>query len=256
MHLATGGGGYGRQNNYTKTNQLDMTNRMKNMMLAAVLLFAATFVQAQEVQLGLRAGVNLGNVRATEILDVAAPDFNTLASFQASAFADIPVAGSFAFQPELSYNRKGFQFADGMGVDLFGIELPVGVRTNTSFDYLETALLGKVYFGEGNTRFYAVAGPSFGYATVGQVKVSTVGIVELDLSSFNLDLSTIGYEQFEVSGIVGGGVAIPAGTGTVQIDARYQHGFTQLYDIPLVAESLRNQGFILSAGYAIPLGGN
>lgn len=224
-------------------------------MLAAVLILAATVVQAQEVQLGLRGGATFSNVRATEILDLAAPDFNTLTGFQATAFAEVPVVGSFAFQPELGYTRKGFQFADGMGVDLFGIDLPVGVRSNTSFDYLETALLGKVYFGEGNTRFYAVAGPAFGYATSGRVALRTTGLLELDLTSFSLDLGTIGYEQFEVSGIVGGGVAIPVGKGSVQLDARYQHGFTQLYDIPLVAESLRNQGFVLSAGYAIPLGG-
>lgn len=229
-------------------------NRLTVTILAIMTFLGITLAAtAQRTEYGLRGGVTFNNVRTTDLLDAVAPEFDDLIGYQATAFATIPVAGALSFQPEITVARKGFSFRDGTDVNLFGLPLPVGVRADTRFSYLEAPLLGKISFGNDLVEGFIVAGPAFGYATGGEVKTRTTGLVELDLTSIDIDLDAIGYNRFEVSGIIGAGMAIQAGAGKVHLDGRYQHGFTELYDIPLVTEGVRNRGFIVSAGYAIPL---
>ena len=223
-------------------------------MITAACLLTTLAGTAQQVHIGLRGGATFNTVRATELLESAAPNFDFFVGYQTTAFAEIPVSKGFFVQPEVSFTQKGFRFAEGMDVDLFGLPLPVGVQANTVFNYLEAPMLGRINLGNEQIQAYLVAGPAFGYATGGEVRTRTTGLVELDLADIRVDLDAIGANRFEVSGIVGAGVALSVGTGKIQVDARYQHGFSQLYDIPMVTEGLRNQGFSLSAGYAIPIG--
>ena len=65
--------------------------------------------------------------------------------------------------------------------------------------------------------------------------------------------NAINYERFEFSGVVGAGIQIDAGFGNITIDGRFQQGITELYDIPLVSERVRNRGFAINAGVSIPL---
>ncbi len=216
-------------------------------------IFSAFALQAQ-VSIGLRGGYQLSDIRATDGLDALAPDFKSIDAFNIGAVLEVPLGYGFSFQPELAYSRKGFRVEEDFAVDLFDIPVPVGVEAISRFDYLEAPLLMKYKFGEGRTQAYLAAGPSFGYALDGQLITRANALLDIEVGNSDIDLDAINYERFEVAGTVAGGLSFATSFGQLFLDARYHHGFTQLYDIPVMDERARNRNFGVSAGFMLPLG--
>lgn len=228
---------------------------MKNVRMLSLLLICSFFAYTitAQVSFGLRGGVNFANVNATDAIEALAPDFKYTTAFSVAGMAEIPITENFAFQPELAYTVKGFSLEESVNVELFNTPIPLGVRAITKFGYLEAPLLGKVKFGNETVKAYIAAGPSFGYALNGNLQTRTNSIIDIKLIDTDINLDAIDYERFEVSGVAGAGLQFQTVFGQFFVDARYQHGFTELYDIPLVEEKIKNQGFSLNAGFFIPL---
>ncbi len=214
--------------------------------------FALAMTQAQ-VSFGLRGGYQTTTIQTTQGLDDLTPDPTFVNAFSVAGVVQIPVAGGLSFQPELVYNRKGFSIRESTGANLFNVSVPVGVRVIPQFDYLDLPLLAKYSFGDENVKAFLMAGPSFGYALNGRLTTKAQLLLDLDLGTTNLNLDQLGYERFEVSGVLGAGVSFQTSVGQLFLDARYQHGFTQLYDIPLFDEKMRNQGLAFNIGWTMPL---
>lgn len=217
------------------------------LLFGLILLALATTAQAQ-IQLGVRGGTTINNISQTETLDAVSPDFDELVGFTAAAYLNVPIGAQFAFQPELAYTQKGFSLSQGADIELFGAPLPVGVVARSRFDYLEAPLLFQATLGDQQLQAYVQAGPALGYALGGRLKTQATGLLDIDLTNTEIDLDAINYERFEVSGIVGAGLKYRTGFGAVSLDGRYQQGFTELYDIPLVSERVRNRGFAVNLG--------
>jgi hypothetical protein len=223
-------------------------------LILAVVLVSLTFqMNAQTTTFGVRGGSTFNTISQTEVLNAVTPDVDYLVGFSAAVFAEIPIVNGLAFQPELAFTQKGFSLAQGTDIDLFGAPLPVGVRANSKFNYLEAPLLMKAKFGSNQVQGFVMAGPALGYALNGRIKTETTGLLEFQLTDSEINLDAINYERFEFSGVVGAGVQFDAGFGNITLDGRFQQGFTELYDIPLVSERVKNRGFAVNAGLSIPL---
>lgn len=221
---------------------------------SALLLVAVTFsgLHAQ-LAVGLKGGLNYNKVYTTENLGAIAPNFTTLQEVHTGLLLDIPVAGGFSLQPELNLITKGFGLRQGLDVPVFGIELPLNARAESRFRYVEMPLLAKYTVGQDVVQAYFVAGPTFGYATKGQIDTRANVLVEVDLGTLPLNLDNIDYERFEIGAAIGAGLQLNFGGLRAFADARYQRGFTELYNIPLVEEKVRNTGVAFSAGLMLPL---
>jgi Outer membrane protein beta-barrel domain len=231
-----------------------MINRMKKNILVAGLLsvFAITFMNAQNVAVGLRAGASWQNVQSK---DITAVSFNNISVASFGAVADISLTNNITFHPELNYTEKGFKSNVGTDLSLFGTTLPIGARVNTTVKYIDMPLAIKYNFGntEG-VHFYGMAGPTLGYAMSGQLEsYAKVLIVDVKLSTTPIDLTAQNYKRFEVGGMLGAGVSFPIGNGNLFMDARYTHSFMDVYEVPVVGAKVRNQGFGFSLGYSINL---
>lgn len=218
--------------------------------LSLCLLTNSSFAQTSY---GIHAGATFNRISQTEVIDALTPDIDYLIGFRGAFFAEVPITNGLSFQPELAFSQKGFSIRQEADAELFGIALPVGVRVNSRFDYLETPLLLKGRFGNEKVQGFVMAGPALGYAVNGNLRTRSTGFLEIQLLNTSIDLDAINYERFEVSGVFGAGLSVDVGFGYLNLDARFQQGFTELYDIPLVAERVKNQGFALNAGVAIPL---
>ncbi|MCB9265456.1 MAG: PorT family protein [Lewinellaceae bacterium] len=239
-------------NSITKEEK-HMKTSVKWMALAAFTVF--TFAAQAQVSLGLRGGYQMANINATKGLDALAPDFKTIDAFSIGAVMEVPLGYGFNFQPELAYSRKGFSIQESTALDLFNIPVPVGVEALSRFDYLEAPLLMKYKFGDGRVNAYIAAGPTFGYALDGQLITRANALVDIKLIDTDIDLNAINYERFEVAGTVAGGLSFYTPFGQLFLDARYNHGFTQVYDIPVVDEKARNKSFGINVGFMVPIGG-
>jgi hypothetical protein len=206
-----------------------------------------------QLSIGVRGGYNHANVHLTEGLDNLTPDVKAIDAYSVAAVVEMPLGHGFSFQPELAYTQKGFRMAEGFEFELFNFPIPVDVEAESRFNYLEAPLLFKYELGDGKVRAYVTGGPSFGYATSGRLRTFTNLLVEIKLLDTNIDLESIDYQRFEVAAVAGAGLKVDAGRIQIFADARYQHGFTELYDIPVLDERIRNKGFGVNAGVLVPL---
>lgn len=222
-------------------------------LFAALLLTTVFAVQAQ-VSVGARVGYQLNNVYTTEGLGAIAPNFLSIDEASFGLVTEIPIAGGFSFQPELGYTTKGFGLKEGFDAELLGVNLPVSARAETRVRYVEMPLLAKYKFGQDALQAYVAAGPTLSYANKGQIDTYANVLLEVELGSVPLNLDAINYERFDVGATIALGAQYDFGPVTTFVDARYYRGFSELYDIPLVNEKVRNKGYGFNLGVMVPVG--
>jgi len=227
--------------------------------ISSALLFAsllATFFSplTAQVNVGVRAGSHWANVKGTEATDNLTKSFDAIRSNEFAVFAEIPLFAGLSIQPELAYTTKGFAYDQDANVNLFNIDLPIGAHAESRFRYVEAPILAKYAFGEKAFRAYVAAGPTFGYATKGKIVTMANLLIDLKVGETPINLDGNNFNRFEVGAAVGGGVELDINFAKLFADVRYKHGFTEVYDIPVVEEKVSHKGFNLNVGFAIPIG--
>lgn len=119
--------------------------------------------QAQGVSFGLRAGFQMQNLNGKDI-DGDALELDLVPRFNAGAFAEIPVAPDFYFQPALLFSTKGAKSSE----EFLGQDLEI--EFNLGYLELPLSLLYKPVLGNG--RFMLGFGPYLGYGIAGKAKYS------------------------------------------------------------------------------------
>ncbi len=111
----------------------------KILLLAVVTVLGFTDVNAQEIQFGIKGGLNLASVSGDNTEDI-----DVVTSFNFGILSEIPVSDKFSFQPELMYSGQGYSFNE----------------KTIALSYLNLPLMGKYYLTKG---FSVEAGPQIGY---------------------------------------------------------------------------------------------
>lgn len=136
---------------------------------------AAVFAQSTEPQLrtpmaertrfGIRAGVNLADLSAKNLPSGSAfTEAKSKTSYVAGAFANIPLAGMFRFQPEIDFSSQGGK-----------LQGPSGTTSAGTFEqdlhYINVPLNFQLMTTKG---FFVQTGPQLGYLVAAKAK-STSG---------------------------------------------------------------------------------
>lgn len=203
-----------------------------------------------QISVGAKIGTNFADTRLDGLLGNLAPEQTTFTGFTAGVMAEIPMINALSFRPELNYIQKGFTVSQSFDVDLIGIDMEVGAKARTRINYVEMPLLLKYSIGSNVAKVYAIAGPSIAYAANAELTPVATFIVDFNLPSIPINLDNNIYNRWEISGVLGAGGEVKAGNGKVFADARYNLGFTNMLNNPIVDLRIKNQGFNVSAGYA------
>jgi hypothetical protein len=164
---------------------------MKRIILLAVVAIAANAAYAQNVQFGVKAGVNLANFN-----DEASPNSNSKAGLNVGALAHIHLNENWAVQPEVVFSMQGAEFANS---------------TKAKVNYINIPVLGQYMFANG---FRLQTGPQLGILTSAKAKA---GDVEID--------SDNGYKSTDFGWSFGAGYLTKSGLG---VDARYNLGISDI----------------------------
>jgi Outer membrane protein beta-barrel domain len=185
-----------------------------SVVLIAILL--ATTVTAQHVNIGIKAGLNLYNIKNNN--DVK---YDTKAGLHAGLLGHIHVTKNFAVQPELLFSGQGAKFTTG------------GTVTKLNLNYLNIPILLQYMFDNG---FRFEAGPQVGFLLTAKADNGTTKTdVKSDLNSVDAGLALgIGY------------IHVPSGFG---VDARYNLGLTNINDDNSSTVKSSNRGFQLGVFY-------
>lgn len=213
--------------------------------------FLLAFQLHAQLSVGGKIGVNIATWSISDDLKDETTDEKYVTGLQAGVVLEVPISSILCFQPELLYFQKGFkQTAE----EVISGELLTGEKTNT-INYLEIPLLLKLKFGpEGGAKFFVTVGPAIGYAASGTTRSKfTYGGFSED-ETRDIDFEEDEYSRFDFGASAGIGAAIPAGPGSVNVDARYLFDFINLNsgDGP---EEAMNRGIGISVGYIVPIGG-
>ena len=164
-------------------------------MLAAVTCFA---VQAQEI--GVKAGINLANIRST--FDGDAESGDMAFDFHLGGYAEFGINDLIAFQPELLYSREGTKDSESFEED---VRLQVNL--------IQVPLLFKFYVAEG---FNLHVGPQVGFIVSKKFKV--------DGSSINIDE---GFNTVAFGAVGGAGFNV---NEKIEVGGRYNLGLSDWLD--------------------------
>ncbi|MBV8326995.1 porin family protein [Chryseobacterium sp.] len=168
------------------------------------------------IELIPKAGINIANQSIKN-----ADGEKSKTSFQAGLGVNIPTGiGNFSIQPEVNFISKGTRFKNNFGTQTY------------NFNYVEIPVLAKYSFGP----VYMNAGPSIGFLMEKNDRIKEAYGKTRSID-FGLQM--------------GAGVAIPAGPGKLIVDGRYNLGLNNISNEQGV--SVKNRGFAISLGYAIPL---
>ncbi|PWN65597.1 porin family protein [Chryseobacterium viscerum] len=197
---------------------------MKKFLAITALVFGLG-VQAQQtketkkesgIELIPKAGINFANQSIKNVNGE-----KSKISFQAGLGVNIQTGvKNFSIQPEVNFISKGTKFKNSFGNETY------------NFNYIEVPVLAKYSFGP----VYVNAGPSIGFLMGKSDKIKAV-YGKTKTIDFGVQM--------------GAGIAIPAGPGKMIIDGRYNLGLSNISDEKGV--DVKNRGFTVSLGYAIPL---
>ncbi|MDD4858404.1 MAG: porin family protein [Candidatus Krumholzibacteria bacterium] len=169
------------------------------MMLAAMMLFAASSLFAEGMMFGVKGGLNIANLTGDDVEDASSKT-----AVVAGVFFSYDITEIFAVQPELLFSMKGTTMDAEEGEE------------NWKTTYLELPLLLKVNLPtEGKIKPMLYAGPAFGLLMSAKVE-------DEDIKD---QLKTM-----DIGIVAGAGVGYQLEKGLIFAEARYEIGLTGLTD--------------------------
>jgi hypothetical protein len=142
-------------------------------------------------------------------------------------FVVFPLAGILELQPEAMFVEKGARL-EATSPDL-------SLEATLELQYLEFPILGRIAIQRsGTTRWYTLAGPSFGYQVRARERIESLGQES--------EQELPGAERFEVSLVLGGGVR----AGWFVAEARFTQGLTRIEAGG--SSDFKNRGFAVLLG--------
>lgn len=196
---------------------------------------------------GIKTFANFANVNATGISD-ALPKTRVIDGFDITGFVEIPLVENFSFQPELSYNKKGFRVREGFDLNLFNVDIPLGLEAHTEINYLQAPLLIKYTLENENAGLYFMGGPSAAMATQATLKTKARVIIDFNITQTDIDLSNDDFNRFELAAVGGMGGFVNIGNARLFAEMRYHMGLTDLMGDPIIDVHLKNRVLGLGAG--------
>ncbi|WP_290626018.1 porin family protein [Altibacter sp.] len=161
---------------------------MKKLIVLAVIALFGTSVQAQGLDLGIKAGVNFANI-------TDASEFSGRTGFVAGVFLGGKFNDNIGIQGELLYSQQGAEFELG----------------EFNLDYVNVPIILKYFVSQG---LNIQLGPQFG-VIVNDDTQTVIGEVINDIAT----------KDFDVSAVVGLGYDLPLG---LRVDGRYQFGLSDV----------------------------
>ena len=194
---------------------------MKKLFLIIILIAGVT-LQAQEIQFGVKAGLNIASINGDNFQDLS-----SRTSFHVGGLLEFKIADKFSIQPEILYSAQGAKFKASEEV----------IETNVTWklDYLNIPVMAKYYIAD---KFSLEAGPQVGFL------VSSKADIEVNNISTEQDLNDDVIKSTDFGLNFGLGYKLDNG---LNFGARYNLGLSNTSNVS--SENIKNGVFQFSVGY-------
>jgi hypothetical protein len=182
--------------------------------LVIILMLCACTAGAQYVNIGIKGGLNLYNIKNSN-----GAKYDTKAGLNAGLIGHIHLDRQFAIQPEVVYSSQGAKYTT------------VGIETKLNLGYINVPVLIQYMFDNG---FRIEAGPQVGFLISAKSETNNINIdVKNNLQSVDFGL--------------GAGLSYVNPSTGFSIDGRYNLGLSNINESSSVKST--NKGFQLGIFY-------
>ena len=226
---------------------------MKNLFCLSLIIILALFITTlnAQVQLGLQAGANFGDVSLDPTPEGFSTGMRVGIIFGGVLFYGFsPIVG---LQVEPAYVQKGSKVEASITEE----GMTIKEEATLSGDYFDFPVLLKASFGDGTVKPYLLAGVSVAFL---------LGDVKLELDKATIDgedvtnlipsderEQTIKTKSTDFILNFGAGVTIPVSQVNIFIEGQYNLGLTDLNDEPDDDMKIKSTGIQVKAGVLFPL---
>lgn len=204
----------------------------KLLLVAAVAVFGLSNANAQEFQLGAKAGANFASLGGDDT-----DELDARTSFHVGLVAEIMLTDQFAFQPEVLYSSQGAKTEGSETI----MGMTYSYEGTTKLDYINVPLLAKYYVTEG---LNIHLGPQVGFLVKSESEWEETMDGDTESGTDDIKDFTKGVD-FSLAG--GLGYKLDMG---LFFDARYTLGLSNVWDAEGDTDySQKNNVFQLSVGF-------
>lgn len=217
---------------------------MQSLLVLLAGLMLTSSLQSQSA-IGGKMGIHLSKWTG-EDGDFYGPNSKYAVGTQAGLVFQIGINDMISIQPELLLLQKGVRVKTSYSFSNFGDE--INFEGITRFNYLEVPILVKLNFpiGEQLSVFLNV-GPSIGYVLNGVSLRKQDSETEKGDFMFN---DQTGYNRFDTSIAVGGGIGYDLPFGKLLLEVRYLYGLLDVND--RIGIEVKNRGVGATLGFMLP----
>lgn len=167
-----------------------------------------------------------------------------MAGFTAGGFLLVDFSGPFAFQPELRYMQRGYEY--DLTLSLSDGSASTTITETLVLDYLEVPVFARYNLPFFSSRFrpHVIAGPTVGFNIVSQINSE-----DQRGNTATRDPSN-GINTIDAGVEVGAGLDIPLVVTSLVMDVRYGLGVTTFNDDE-TGLSLRHRALIFTVGFSL-----
>ena len=194
---------------------------MSARLVSLALLFGWAASAAAQPAFGLKAGLNVSDVRySDEDAPSIGEETGALLGVVAGAFVEFPVSPAVAIRPEVLFSQKGFSFSGSFEDGSNAFTYDVNYRVN----YLEVPVLAQVDVPVSPlARLSLLAGPAVSFHVDESLSQESALNGEVITSDGDADLNGQNvFASYDVSGVLGAAF----GSGPFAVDLRYTLGLT------------------------------
>jgi len=201
--------------------------------IVCLLLVLARGASAGSWHTGARVGMNMATLRG-DFLHISEPGWRPSAS--AGAFIEGNLAAWLSVGLEVQYMQKGATFTQSV-TDAAGNVISQ-FESDLMLEYVEVPMLFRLKIASDDAVVpYFVGGPTFGFAVHGTFQGP--GFTDSDLLK--------NMKAMDAGGTIGLGIRIPLDQARMDVEARYEHGLGDLWDISNNKGSM-NEGVLVTIG--------
>ena len=226
---------------------------MKKISFLVLALFVVNSLFAQEVKIGVKAGVNMAGMSDIEAsvfglsMSVLKSDGMSI-GYHGGVFANISFGNFIGFQPELLFSMQGGKHKLGGFpdiIDIDGIPYVDDAKISYQMGYLSFPLLLEI---KPVTNLGILVGPQIGYSVSRKATLSAGGLKET-ISGSEFDDIFPDFRKIDVGATIGVQYTFAE---HLQVGARYYLGLIDALDMSedgLGLKGLKNNVFQVSMGY-------
>jgi len=211
-----------------------------------LILHQLTFGQFQNLQFGIKGGLNLANTDqdVSDFEGTIGADFEKkiYPTYNVGAVIEYSLSQNFSIQLSALYNLKGTQFQGVQVEDYVGL---IDYNFTEKLEYLSFPLLAKYSFGSALAKPYLFIGPGISYLLSAKTIIDAAAMVgaEFDTTITNTDE----LNSLDVGLNMGLGIEFPISSFNAFFEASYGLGLTNVNNLE-GAEDFKNRMIYLQVG--------